>query len=258
MAGVLAARVVQLSDTHLSAREPAPSWWPALQRWLAADPPALIVHTGDVVLEDPDDEADRAFAHRLVGGLGDRVVAVPGNHDVGFYGEDEARPARRAAFRETWGADTFVTDLGGWRLVGADSYRLGDADHDDWLAEAVSDAGPVAVFIHQPLRGDQADGWQMPAAAVAAFERAVAGADVRVVASGHRHCAAVTERDGRRAVWCPSTRYIGNAAGAVGVDPGRGLVEHSFGPYGHYDSRVVRPWLDGDRLGVTLPSEVRT
>lgn len=252
MSGV-SVRVVQLSDTHLSAREPVPSSWPTLRRWLAADPPDFVVHTGDLVLEDPDDEADRAAAHRLVAGLADRVLVVPGNHDVGFFDEDARGPARQAAFRETWGADTFVTDVGGWRFVGADSYRLGDADHDDWLAAVVHIAGPVAVFIHQPVGGDPVDGWQMPASAVAAFERAVDGADVRVVASGHRHCAAVSERDGRRAVWCPSTRFVGDPAGAptgaVAVDPQIGLVEHRFGPDGHHESRVVRPWLDASPTG---------
>ncbi len=113
---------------------------------------------------------------------------IPGNHDIGFFGEEADLPRRLDAFRATWGDDRFVRDLAGWRLVGADAYLLGTADHDDWLREAVTTTAPVLVFVHQPIRGDPADGWEMPDGARAAFARATAGADVRVVASGHRHC----------------------------------------------------------------------
>ena len=52
---------------------------------------------------------------------------------------------------------------------------------------AVTTDGPVLVFVHQPVGGDGDDEWVMAPAARAAFARAIAGADVRVVASGHRH-----------------------------------------------------------------------
>ncbi len=83
----------------------------------------------------------------------------------------------------------------------------------------------------------------------AAFDAAVSGADVRVVASGHRHCAAVVEAPGRRAVWAPSTRFVGDPAdpppGALDVDPAIGIVEHVFDDDGRHHHRVVRPWAAG-------------
>lgn len=244
------ARVIQVSDTHLGVVEGRPPLWDALAAWLAARPPGLLVHTGDIVLEDPDDAADRRFAHGLVGELAaaaDAPLAViPGNHDVGFFDEPDRFSARIGAFRATWGDDCFVLDVGAWRLVGADSYRLGDAGHDSWLAASVSVERPVAVFVHQPVTGEPADGWQLPPAASVAFEAAVAGADLRIVASGHRHCAAIQRTASRTAVWAPSTRFVGDPgwapADAEGVDPALGVVEHLFHDDGRHESTVVRPW----------------
>ena len=110
-------------------------------------------------------------------------------------------PRRRGAH------DRFDRDLAGWRLVGVDAYLLGHAEHDDWFRHAVTTDGPVLVFVHQPVRGDRDDEWVMSDAARPRSTRAVAGADVRVVASGHRHC---WRRDGPR-VWAPSLTLIGEA-----------------------------------------------
>jgi hypothetical protein len=244
------ARVVQISDTHLGAAEGRPPLWDGLVAWMTASPPDLLVHTGDAVLLDPDDDVDRALAKALVDELvartGVPLVVIPGNHDVGFFDEPAALRDRVAAFRRTWDADTFAVDLAGWRLVGVDVYRLGEGDHDDWLRHAVGVDGPVAVFIHQPLRGDPVDGWEVPAAVARAFDDCVAGADVRVVASGHRHCAATVDGPAHRAVWAPSTRFVGDPGdpppGAEGVDPHLGVLEHTFHEDGHHVHRVLRPW----------------
>ena len=88
-------RIVQLSDTHLSARQGVPAQWPSTLAWLRADPPALVVHSGDIVLEDPDDAADRDFARRLLAAIPSDVVVIPGNHDVGDYRDERAVIERR-------------------------------------------------------------------------------------------------------------------------------------------------------------------
>lgn len=227
---------MQLTDTHLSAVAGPPAQWPATVAWLRADPPDLIVHSGDIVLEDPDDDADRAFAGRLLADLPALLLCIPGNHDIGAYGDDERRPARLAAFREQWGDDRFSVDLAGWRVVGVDVYLFGEADHDEWLRQVTHVAAPVLVFAHQPLSGDPIDGWEMPPAARAAFAATTAGADVRVVASGHRH---VSGQHGR-AVWAPSLTVRGDDR--PGFDPRPGLVEHTLGAGGRHHWRVVRPW----------------
>ncbi len=95
---------------------------------------------------------------------------------------------------------------------------------------------PVLAFVHQPLDDPDRDGWEMPRPAIDAFESAIAGADVRVVASGHRHRA----RSAGRAVWAPSLRLTGSAD--RGDDPRPGVVEHVVGADGTHAHRVVRPW----------------
>jgi 3',5'-cyclic AMP phosphodiesterase CpdA len=218
-----AVRVVQVSDTHLSHLAGVPDGMQAVLGWIHDDPPDLVVHTGDVVLEDPDDERDRSFARSVFDDLPCPIVAIPGNHDIGFYGDDERRAGRIGAFRATWGDDRFVLDLAGWRGVGVDAYLLGDEAHDDWLRAAVSVPAPVAVFIHQPLDGDPDDGWEMPPPARAAFAAATQGADIRLVASGHRHRAADRGRD----VWAPSVTLVGDVV-PDGSDPTPGVVEYEF------------------------------
>ena len=118
---------------------------------MAAEPPDLVALTGDIVYEDPDDVDDRSFARAVFADLPCPLVAIPGNHDIGFYGEDDQRPERLAAFVDTWGSDRFAVDAAGWRLVGANAYLLGDPEHDGWLRDAVDVERPVAVFIHQPV-----------------------------------------------------------------------------------------------------------
>jgi hypothetical protein len=79
----------------------------------------------------------------------------------------------------------------------------------------------------------------MPTTARAAYERATAGADVRVVASGHRHA---SKLDGR-AVWAPSLTQTGHPELAPGGDPRPGFVEFRLSTGGDLDHRIVRPWL---------------
>jgi len=226
--------MLQLTDTHLSALQGVP----ASLRWLlgeiAADPPDLVALTGDIVFEDPDDVDDRRFARSVFAGLPRPLLTIPGNHDVGFYGDDDARPHRVATFVDTWGSDRFSIDIAGWRVVGVNSYLLGDPDHDGWLADVVDVDRPVAVFCHQPVADETNDGWEMPAFAVAAFDRAVDRADVRLVASGHRHRYADRGRD----VWAPSTSIAGDDRDTWS-DPRLGGVEFTFRNDGTLTHRLI-------------------
>ena len=206
-----------------------------LAQRLRDDPPDLVVHSGDIVYEDPDSDEDRAFARALVHDLPVGVAVIPGNHDVGFYDEPaDVLEQRSATFRAAWGDDRFVHDIAGWRLVGVNAYLLGHADHDDWFRAAVAGDRPLLVFVHQPVFGDRDDEWQMSDRARAAFTAATAGADVRVVASGHRHC---WRRDGQR-VWAPSLTLTGDADD--GCDPDAGFVEHRLSSDGATRRCVVR------------------
>ena len=60
-------RIVQISDTHLSHRRGyAVANVSAALDWIEADRPDLVVHTGDITADDPDDEEEADFARRLL------------------------------------------------------------------------------------------------------------------------------------------------------------------------------------------------
>jgi 3',5'-cyclic AMP phosphodiesterase CpdA len=244
LAGTSSVRVVQLSDVHLAVADGVPPSVRRLLDWIAADPPDLVVATGDLVEIDPDLEADRVFARSVIGSLPCPWVAIPGNHDIGFFDEAERLGPRLAAFVGAWGDDRFALDAAGWRLVGLNAYRLGDDGIDEWIAPALDGSAPIAVFIHHPVDGEPSDGWEMPTAARNRFAQLVAGRPVRLVASGHRHCAVVRERPGGPAagdavhVWAPSTTLTGETP-YHGGDPAPGAVEYRFAADGTFSHRFV-------------------
>ncbi|MBA3399090.1 MAG: hypothetical protein H0U01_03925, partial [Acidimicrobiia bacterium] len=169
------------------------------------------------------------------------------NHDVGFFDEPEHFERRIATFCDAWGADRFSIDLGRWRVVGANTYRFGNEQHDRWLASAVESDRPTLLFTHQPLAGEPDDGWELPVTLRAAAERAIAQGDVRSVATGHRHRHWVSGR----AVWCPSMTILGSdpwdpvpgSGWRLDDSDGRhGIIEHRLGPDGTHDHAVIRPW----------------
>jgi alkaline phosphatase D len=233
-------RVVQLSDSHLAAAAGVPATVQSLLDWIQSDPPDLVVHTGDIVWFDPDDTLDRSFSRLVLSKLPCPLLAIPGNHDVGFF-ESERLPPRLSAFRSGWGGDRFVHEADGWRLVGVDIYTVGDDEADAWLTDALGVDRPLAVFVHQPLAGEPDDGWQAPDAVLARLEELLTGPAVRLVASGHRHCRVV--RDGERGathVWAPSTTLAASEA-YHGGDPAPGAVEYRFESDGSWSHRFVDP-----------------
>jgi hypothetical protein len=166
------------------------------------------------------------------------VHSIPGNHDVGFFEADHF-PRRLAAFRDTWGGDRFVVDGDGWRLVGIDVYAVGEAASDTWVTRAVDTRDPLAVFIHQPLAGEPTDGWELPAPIRTRCDELLVGGDIRLVASGHRHCAvARPEPAGATHVWAPSATLTGPER-YHGGDPSPGAVEYRFETGGRWTYRFV-------------------
>jgi len=83
-------RVVQLSDSHLSVSRGVPPTVQSLLDWIAADPPDLVVHTGDIVWFDPDDTLDRTIARRV-------LSTLPAHSAPGRTASSIPLPDRRAA-----------------------------------------------------------------------------------------------------------------------------------------------------------------
>ena len=244
--------ILQISDTHVSADMDEPTQWGALRNWLSQHEVDAIVHSGDVVLEDPDNAEDRLAARATLELLDRELLMIPGNHDVGFYDEPAEIDRRVTTFQNFWGHDRFRHDLGSWRLIGINAYLLGHGsaigdEHQRWFVEALETAKPIVVFVHQPPTGDVEDAWAMPTRSTEAFLAAVQGRPVALVTSGHRHCH-VIRRDGPFvAAWSPSLVFNGGysaewliAQGEVDIDPSPGALVIRLTADGHAEVEPLR------------------
>jgi 3',5'-cyclic AMP phosphodiesterase CpdA len=223
-AAVGSIRIVVVSDSHLSERTPeAAANWRAVVDDLAADAPDVVVHAGDISTDGALRPAELDFARGqldLVEQTGVRLLTLPGNHDMGDnpFGDLAGphapdipdryafvTPGLLARYREAFGPDRWIADVGGWRLVGLDAQLLGSGlpDEDEqwaWLSEvaaamAAPGGGPeyVALFLHKPLADppDRPDGasphrYVVPQARER-LAQALAAVPVRTVVSGHVH-----------------------------------------------------------------------
>lgn len=219
-------RVTQISDTHLSAKR---AWsvpnFEAVLRHVAADPPNLVVNTGDIILDDPDDADDAAFAHALHERIAAPWVVVPGNHDIGDNGVapwQGQRPTeeRCQRFIRQWGADRFSVDADGWRLVGCNNLLVGtglaaEAEQEDWLRAQLAGADRVALFVHKPIcltdpEIDDGAGGPLELPERLRFWSLLRGSNVRLVASGHLHRYKAGELPGGIVtVWAPTAAFLG-------------------------------------------------
>lgn len=256
-----AARVVVVSDSHLSERTPeASSNWGAVVDHVAVTEPDLVVHVGDVTADGAVDPADLAYAERELARLGAPYVVVAGNHDVGDIpgpGEVQGPPVRTdaiARFRGTFGADRFSVGTGAWRLLGLDSQALGaggeiEADHRDWAERAVAaiPAGaPVVVVSHRPVvpgpgEPDRPGRYVSPTARRWLLDL-LAPVEVRLVVSGHVHQHLRHRYAGLDHVWVPTTWAVipDSLQGPVGVKA-TGLTELVLHDDGRVDVATRRP-----------------
>lgn len=259
----MALRIAQISDTHLSPLHPEFSAnFEVLAAHLRANPPDLIVHTGDVSAHgelEAEGEADLRFAHARHAELGVEFLAVPGNHDVG---NDPAATERNGAdafrvsrWNDVFGADRFVRDAPGWRLIGLNSLitqtELADSQFD-FLASALDGAQGrrIALFMHKPLCVEElAESgltyWSVLPDARRRMLDLLDAAPPAFIASGHIHQwldRGVSE--GLRQIWAPAVAFfVGDAWQQRMGDKGLGYVEHLLHPDGRHECRLIN--LDG-------------
>ncbi len=72
-------RIIQLSDTHIShlGGVPAENMTVLADHIDSAARPDLVVHTGDVVIADPDSVQDRDAARRLLARIDAPLLVLP-------------------------------------------------------------------------------------------------------------------------------------------------------------------------------------
>jgi 3',5'-cyclic AMP phosphodiesterase CpdA len=238
-------RVVFLSDLHLS-----PTHGFFYDNWLrardATDATGIghVVVTGDLCINGPDSDAEMAFAADAVSRLHGRVLALPGNHDVGD--EPPGQDARQLVDRprlERWnrafGTDRFVLDIGHWRLIGLNAQLLGagladELEQWDWLEVALTGATgrPIALILHKPIFLESAREATASPACITPAPRAwllrlIEGKGVRLIVSGHLHQARDRAVDGIRHLWLPATSFV-HPAHALGGEPRLGAAILDF------------------------------
>ena len=221
-------RIVQISDLHLSPKHGffINNWRRAARR-LQQMAPDLVIVTGDLAINGPDDAGELAFARAELDKLGLPWRALPGNHDIGDEppGQDPTQlvnAARLDAWRTHFGADWWSQDVPGWRLIGLDSQVFGSGLPDeaaqwDFLRDALDGAtGDIGVFMHKPLTIDDPDEPASTRCIVPAPRKALTelfdAYPVRFLATGHLHAAkhqsAAESGHGFDRIWAPPLAFV--------------------------------------------------
>jgi 3',5'-cyclic AMP phosphodiesterase CpdA len=270
------ARIVVLSDIHLSPTHGFfwENWCVAREFADAAKAEAVIVN-GDLAINGPENDGEIAYAANALAKLRTRVMALPGNHDVGDEppGQDPDQiidADRLARWDRSFVTDRWAMDVGGWRLVGANAQLFGsglarEGTQDQWLDEQLgASARPIALFLHKPLFLERpTDNVVSPACMV---PKARAGlldrlnrSDVRLIVSGHLHQHLDRTFGSRRHLWVPAVAFaaprayggdgrcgvtvldFSQDAVEVAIERPRGLISHDLATIkGHGRYRFLR------------------
>lgn len=253
-------RLIQVSDPHLSRQKAYfQENWEAFLTAMRADPPDLIVVTGDLCFDAVEQPDDLAFARAQMDRLAVPWRAIPGNHDIGDQWPDltfkqPVDERKRRLWLEHFGADWWVSDHGGWRLIGLnamlfDSGLAAEADQWAWLESTLAErhGRDVVLFVHKPLFLDDPEACADSSLHYASGTRRrlldLAGRHgVRAIGSGHLHRHWAGAHRDVALIWAPSAGFVmggfppGLAVGETRV----GYVEYRLEP-GALSHRVITP-----------------
>ena len=256
-------RLVQVADIHLGAgQEYQLENWLKVAAWIGRERPDLVVVNGDLVMGDPDDEADHAFARAQTAQLPVPCRYLPGNHDIGdniVSGRMAKRvnDARRARFLAHFGEERWSFEAAGWGFVGLNSQLLGsdgqaaEAEQWTWLAHALAGFGdrPVALFLHKPLFLDHPSepDYEDPTLRQSCIDSVsrirlldlCRSHRVRLISSGHKHQTRSFSLDGIYYLWGPSTACVNSPPTTLHWGTREvGFIDYRFRPDG-FDHRIV-------------------
>jgi 3',5'-cyclic AMP phosphodiesterase CpdA len=237
------ARIVVLSDIHLSPTHGF-FWdnWCIAREFADAEKVDAVIVNGDLAINGPDSDAEIAFAAAALANMGNRVMALPGNHDVGDEppGQDPDQiidAVRLARWDSCFAVDRWVLDAGGWRLLGVNAQLFGsglvrERAQDRWLDEQLSTAErPTALFLHKPLFLERlTDDDVSPACMVPSVRARLLDKlnrfDVRLIVSGHLHQHRDRTFGRHRHLWVPAVAFA--APQAHGGDGRCGVTTIDF------------------------------
>lgn len=249
-------RIIQISDTHLSADH---NFFHnnnlAITQWLADQQADLIVHTGDLAMDAAGTLEDLHLAVDWLGQFASEVVVVPGNHDVGdrinIKPTQPVNDERLSQWRDMIGPDYWSLDREGWRLIGLNAmlFDTGHASEEaqfEWLQKAIATNNPIAVFLHKPLfiehRNEGPRGyWTVTPEPRKRLLALLDQANVKLIGSGHLHIHRNVVVDGINHVWGPAASFVcGDSQEDLGGNRLLGVIEHCFSD-DSVESRFIRP-----------------
>ncbi|MGG5811745.1 metallophosphoesterase family protein [Falsiroseomonas sp. CW058] len=253
-------RILQITDTHLSARNGGlfRDNIARIAEAVAATPPDLVMATGDISLDGADRDEDLDFAVAALRELPWPLMILPGNHDTGsharFMPRQPVDDARMARWRRIAGPGRGVVDLEGWRAIGLNTEVMGTGHPEEaaqaaFIAEAAAGAGDrrIALFLHKPLSltlpEDPAfDMWTVPPAGRPALAPLLAHPGLRLVGSGHLHLHHEVTRGRVAWVWAPALSFVMEVAEQAGIPGARrcGALLHDLHE-DHATTRLVAP-----------------
>lgn len=256
-------RLIQVADLHLGANaEHHLDNWRKVAAWIDRERPDMVVVNGDMVMSDPDDDADHRFAHGQISKLVVPHRFLPGNHDVGdnvLSGKMAQRvnAERLARFRAVYGEDYWSFSAAGWGFVGLNAMLFGSgglaAEQAQWAwLEATLAAMPdkrIAIFIHKPLFLDQPTEPDSddPSISQSCLDRAsrlrllqlAARRGAKLVSCGHKHQTRTFSLDGIYHFWGPSTACVNGAPTALHWGAREvGFIDYRFGEDG-FEHRII-------------------
>lgn len=256
-------RLVQVCDLHLGAgASHHHDNWLKVAAWIAREQPDMVVVNGDLIMGDPDTEADYGFARDEIAKLPVPCRYLPGNHDIGdniVSGKMEKRvnDERRARFVKHFGEERWAFEAAGWGFVGINSQLLGsagqpaEAEQWQWLEQTLKgfSSRPVALFLHKPLFLDHPaepdyEDLSIRQSCIDSASRTrlldlCQRHRVRLVSCGHKHQTRSFSLDDIYYIWAPSTACVNGPPSTLHWGTREvGFVDYRFHPDG-FDHRIV-------------------
>jgi 3',5'-cyclic AMP phosphodiesterase CpdA len=194
-------RVLHFSDLHVGAHD-APEVADALRRLTEDIGAELVVASGD--LTNRGRRAEHERAHALLTSLGPPVLAVPGNHDVP-YSFPKRFTSPWLEFERVWETTRPVYSSPALQVVGLNSVRpyrhqsgaVRDAQlrvAADRLGAAAPGAFRIVALHHHMIGAPWRAARKRPLARRNHVLQTLVSAGAALVAAGHIHQAAVSER----------------------------------------------------------------